>query len=102
MTSILYNGDTGLVVESKNSGQKVVFRRGECYSIHTLERLTGLEPAFAMTVHKAQGSEFDAVLLVLPEHKSPLLTRQVLYTGLTRAKKRIPNPWDQGELAGSN
>jgi exodeoxyribonuclease V alpha subunit len=85
----LYNGDTGLVVESKNAGQKVVFRRGESYSMHTLERLTGLEPAFAMTVHKAQGSEFDAVLLVLPEFKSPLLTRQVLYTGLTRAKKRI-------------
>jgi exodeoxyribonuclease V alpha subunit len=85
----LYNGDTGLVVESKNAGQKVVFRRGENYSIHALERLTGLEPAFAMTVHKAQGSEFDAVMLVLPEYKSPLLTRQVLYTGLTRAKKRI-------------
>jgi exodeoxyribonuclease V alpha subunit len=85
----LYNGDTGMVVESKNAGQKVVFRRGRNYSIHSLERLTGLEPAFAMTVHKAQGSEFDAVLLVLPEYESPLLTRQVLYTGLTRAKSRI-------------
>jgi exodeoxyribonuclease V alpha subunit len=85
----LFNGDTGIVVQSGNAGQKVVFNRGNRYLFHALEHLTGLEPAFAMTVHKAQGSEFDSVLLVLPEHKSPLLTRQVLYTGLTRAKKRI-------------
>jgi exodeoxyribonuclease V alpha subunit len=85
----LFNGDTGIVVQSKNAGQKVIFRRGKNFSIHALERLTGLEPAFAMTVHKAQGSEFDTVLLVLPEYESPLLTRQILYTGLTRAKKRI-------------
>jgi exodeoxyribonuclease V alpha subunit len=85
----LYNGDTGMVVYSKNAGQEVVFRRGTKYSIHPLERIPGLEPAFAITVHKSQGSEFDAVLLVLPEYKSPLLTRQVLYTGITRAKNRI-------------
>jgi exodeoxyribonuclease V alpha subunit len=85
----LYNGDMGMVVQSKSAGQKVVFRCGKKYTIHALERLTGIEPAFAMTVHKAQGSEFDTVLLVLPEYKSPLLTRQILYTGLTRAKKRI-------------
>jgi exodeoxyribonuclease V alpha subunit len=85
----LFNGDTGMVVYSKDAGQKVVFRRGNGFSLHALDRLTGLEPAFAMTVHKAQGSEFDSVLLVLPEYESPLLTRQILYTGITRAKKRI-------------
>jgi exodeoxyribonuclease V alpha subunit len=85
----LYNGDRGMVVQTKEGSLKVVFRRGKKYSIHVLERLTGLEPAFAMTVHKAQGSEFGAVLLVLPEYESPLLTRQVLYTGLTRARDRL-------------
>lgn len=85
----LYNGDTGFVVESKNAGTKVVFRRGKVYSFHPLECLSGIESAFAMTVHKSQGSEFDAVLLVLPDYKSPLLTRQVLYTGITRAKRHI-------------
>lgn len=88
----LFNGDTGMVVQSKNGGLKVIFRRGRGdsgYSIHSLERLSGMEPAFAMTVHKAQGSEFGEVLLVLPEYRSPLLTRQILYTGITRAKTRV-------------
>ena len=47
------------------------------------------EPAFAMTVHKSQGSEFDRVLLVLPERDSPVLTRELIYTGLTRARRRV-------------
>ncbi|HEY3451365.1 MAG TPA: ATP-binding domain-containing protein, partial [Myxococcales bacterium] len=42
-----------------------------------------------MTVHKAQGSEFDAVLLVLPEEDIPLLTREILYTAITRARKSV-------------
>jgi exodeoxyribonuclease V alpha subunit len=85
----LYNGDTGMVVKSIGGGLKVIFRRGRKYSVHTLDRITDIEPAFAITVHKAQGSEFDAVLLVLPDHDSPLLTRRVIYTGLTRARKRV-------------
>jgi exodeoxyribonuclease V alpha subunit len=88
----LFNGDTGMVVQSRNSGLKVVFRRGvggKKYAVHPLERLIGIESAFAMTVHKAQGSEFGEVMLVLPEKEGPLLTRQVLYTGITRAKNRI-------------
>jgi len=42
-----------------------------------------------MTVHKSQGSEFDRVLLVLPERDSPVLTRELTYTGLTRARHRV-------------
>jgi exodeoxyribonuclease V alpha subunit len=85
----LYNGDTGMVIQSKGGGLKAVFRRGRTIAIHSLERLSGLEPAFAITVHKSQGSEFDEVLLVLPERESPLLSRQIVYTGITRAKSRI-------------
>ncbi len=85
----LYNGDTGLVLQTRTGGLRAVFRRGNRFMMHALERLAGLEPAFAMTVHKAQGSEFDSVLLVLPEHPTPLMTRRIIYTGLTRARKRI-------------
>lgn len=42
-----------------------------------------------MTIHKSQGSEFESVLLVLPERDSPLLTRELLYTGITRAKRNL-------------
>jgi len=52
------------------------------------------ESAFAMTVHKAQGSEFDEVWLQLPRHDSRVLSRELVYTGLTRARSRL-------HLAGS-
>lgn len=47
------------------------------------------ETVYAMTVHKSQGSEFDEVLLVLPSHASPILTRELIYTGITRARRRL-------------
>jgi len=46
------------------------------------------ETAYAMTVHKSQGSEFDKVCIVLPEQSTPLLTRELLYTAITRAKQQ--------------
>jgi exodeoxyribonuclease V alpha subunit len=52
-------------------------------------RLESVETVFAMTVHKSQGSEFTHVLLVLPAQESPVLTRELVYTGLTRARERL-------------
>jgi exodeoxyribonuclease V alpha subunit len=52
-------------------------------------RLPDHEPAYAMTVHKSQGSEFDRVLLVLPDRDLPVFTRELIYTGLTRARTRV-------------
>jgi exodeoxyribonuclease V alpha subunit len=52
-------------------------------------RLPEHETAFAMTVHKSQGSEFDRVLFVLPDRDSPILTRELVYTGITRARNAI-------------
>jgi exodeoxyribonuclease V alpha subunit len=49
-------------------------------------RLAAIETAWAMTVHKSQGSEFEHVALVLPPHLNPVLTRELVYTGITRAK----------------
>ena len=55
------------------------------------------EPAYAMTVHKSQGSEFDRVLLILPDHDVPVLTRELIYTGLTRARDHV-EIWLQPEI----
>lgn len=52
-------------------------------------RLEAVETVFAMTVHKSQGSEFRHVLFVLPEGANPILTRELVYTGITRAKSRV-------------
>jgi exodeoxyribonuclease V alpha subunit len=52
-------------------------------------RLDAVESVFAMTVHKSQGSEFDHVCLVLPDRVIAVLTRELLYTGITRAKARL-------------
>jgi exodeoxyribonuclease V alpha subunit len=52
-------------------------------------RLPEHETVFAMTIHKSQGTEFDRVLLVLPESDARVLTRELLYTGVTRARKRV-------------
>ena len=52
-------------------------------------RLPEHETVYAMTVHKSQGSEFDRLLLVLPPHDSAPLTRELIYTGITRAKKGV-------------
>ena len=52
-------------------------------------RLPAHETAWALTVHKAQGSEFDEVLLALPPHDSRVLTRELLYTAVTRARQRV-------------
>jgi exodeoxyribonuclease V alpha subunit len=52
-------------------------------------RLDAVESVFAMTVHKSQGSEFDHVTLVLPDTGAAVLTRELLYTGMTRAKTQL-------------
>jgi len=84
----LFNGDTGILLPdpSEPDGPLWAWFPGERRIAPA--QLPPYEPAFAMTVHKSQGSEFDRVLLVLPEHDNPVLTRELLYTGLTRARRR--------------
>lgn len=86
----LANGDVGLILPDRSGRLQAVFRRSDG-SVHAISpaRLGAWETAFAMTVHKTQGSEFDTVLLVLPSEDSPLLTRNLLYTGVTRARRRL-------------
>ncbi len=85
----LFNGDTGIVLPDPDDGGELraFFLTGEGHVRRFLpSRLPRNETAFAMTVHKSQGSEFDSVLLLLPSNDSPVVTRELLYTGLTRAR----------------
>ncbi len=85
----LFNGDTGVVMDS-DGVQAVWFENpeGGLRHISTL-RLPPFETAFALTVHKSQGSEFDRVLLILPELMAEVLSRELLYTAVTRARCSI-------------
>ncbi|MCG6862489.1 MAG: exodeoxyribonuclease V subunit alpha [Chromatiaceae bacterium] len=87
----LYNGDVGLVLADQTSSGalRVFFATGEGVRRILPSRLPRHETVYAMTVHKSQGSEFDEVALVLPEVESRVLTRELVYTGITRARKRV-------------
>ncbi|MCF8003830.1 MAG: ATP-binding domain-containing protein, partial [Chromatiaceae bacterium] len=63
-------------------------------------RLQAVETVFAMTVHKSQGSEFEHTALILPESPNPVLTRELLYTAITRAKKRFTLLYSQEAVLG--
>ncbi|WP_456844352.1 exodeoxyribonuclease V subunit alpha [Cellulomonas sp. P5_C6] len=82
----LFNGDTGVVVTDDDGALRAVFAQGQELRRFAPARLSAVETAHAMTVHKSQGSEFDGVTVVLPSADSPLLTREILYTALTRAR----------------
>lgn len=84
----LYNGDLGLVIQS-TTGPRMAWLDGRSLRSVSCARLSSWETAFALTVHKSQGSEFDHVALVLPENSGPGLCRELLYTGITRARKRL-------------
>lgn len=88
----LYNGDIGLCMPDKEqSGKLMVFFQGVDGNIkkYLPTRISHCETVYAMTIHKSQGSEFEEVLIVLPETVSPLLTKELLYTAITRAKKTV-------------
>jgi exodeoxyribonuclease V alpha subunit len=99
----LYNGDQGVVLRVERDGGaarlEVVFARRDALEAFPLDAGLDLAPAFAMTVHKAQGSEFDHVGLVLPEGDLPLLTRELLYTAITRARRSVVLVGDKELLA---
>jgi exodeoxyribonuclease V alpha subunit len=89
----LFNGDMGITLPHLETGKKemVVFFAGRSGRLRRFppHRLPEHETAFAATVHKSQGSEFKHVFLILPDHDSPILTRELLYTGITRATQHV-------------
>lgn len=89
----LYNGDIGLCMldESESTPRLKVYFELPDGSVKAVlpSRVPEHETAFAMTIHKSQGSEFDVTLMILPPEFSPILTRELIYTGITRAKHRL-------------
>lgn len=88
----LFNGDVGIVFPDSASKMELrAFFPGEDGKMRRLHpvRLPAHETIYAMTVHKCQGSEFDRILLILPDRDTPVLTRELIYTGITRARKEV-------------
>lgn len=85
----LYNGDTGVLIADPAAGPRAWFRQGDALRSHSPFVVDGLTTVHAMTVHKAQGSQFPHVSVVLPPVGSPLLTRELLYTAVTRAESSV-------------
>lgn len=84
----IYNGDTGVVIGTPR-GPRAAFARGGAPVEIAPSLLDGIATVYAMTVHRAQGSQFARVSVVLPPAESPLLTRELLYTAVTRARVRV-------------
>ena len=95
----LFNGDLGVVLPDAITGDLRVFFRGEEDEVLNFApgRLPAHEPAFALTVHKSQGSEFHDALVILPERDAPVLTRELLYTGVTRVRETV-EVWASEEI----
>ena len=88
----LFNGDTGIIFnDPEKKGETKAYFQGKDNTIRSFHpsSLPEHETVYAMTIHKSQGSEFDNVMLVLPEKESPVLTRELLYTAVTRTKEKI-------------
>ncbi len=89
-TRDLFNGDVGLVARQSDGMYRVYFKRTGGIVAFPASGLTDWDLAFAMTVHKSQGSEYDDTLLVLPDDSTHrLLTREIVYTAVTRASRRL-------------
>ena len=86
----IFNGETGIITNINEKGKILCVKFDDekvCkYEFNDLEQI---EHSYCMTIHKAQGSEFDVVIMIVPQTAPMLLTRNLLYTGLTRAKKLL-------------
>ena len=85
----LYNGETGVCLLGEDGYLRVWFSTETGLQMLLPTAMPAHETAFAMTVHKSQGSEFDAVWLLLPATDNPVLSRELIYTGMTKAKTRL-------------
>ena len=87
----VFNGDIGMALPSAapGNGLRVYFLQGEELRSVSVARLAHVETAFAMTVHKSQGSEFEHTALVLSAQAGGVLGRELVYTGITRARQHF-------------
>jgi exodeoxyribonuclease V alpha subunit len=85
----LYNGDTGVIVDGGGERPAAAFERGGEVLRFSPLRLGAVDTAYAMTIHKSQGSQFDTAAVLLPAASSRILTRELLYTAVTRARRQL-------------
>jgi exodeoxyribonuclease V alpha subunit len=85
----LRNGDTGVIVAGEDNRLTATFERGTELLRFSPSRLDAVETVYAMTIHKSQGSQFDTAAVVLPDPASRILTRELLYTAVTRARDQL-------------
>ena len=85
----LFNGDTGLILQNSSGQLHGYFLIDNVIKQVDINRLPAHDTAFAITIHKSQGSEFDNITILLPEEDSPLLNRELLYTAITRSKNSL-------------
>jgi exodeoxyribonuclease V alpha subunit len=85
----LNNGDTGVIVRTAEERVVAAFERGGRPVEYPPSRLGAVDTVYAMTIHKSQGSQFDTAAVLLPEPGSRILTRELLYTAVTRARRRL-------------
>jgi exodeoxyribonuclease V alpha subunit len=96
----LFNGDVGVILHDPEEGDELsAFFQDASGTIRKISplRLPEHETVYAMTVHKSQGSEFGRVLFILPDRDVPLLTRELIYTGITRARNFV-EIWSRKEI----
>ena len=92
----IFNGDMGIIEEIDPSGELLTLRFDDRLCTYTADLLNQLELAYAVTVHKAQGSEYRAVVLISAPVAPTLMVRGVLYTAITRAKELLVLVGDDG------
>jgi exodeoxyribonuclease V alpha subunit len=85
----LYNGDTGVIVAGEEGRGSAAFERGGEILEYAPTRLGAIDTVYAMTIHKSQGSQFGVAAVLLPTPSSRILTRELLYTAVTRARERV-------------
>jgi exodeoxyribonuclease V alpha subunit len=97
----LYNGDAGVVIEGRSTGPLAIFARGSDIISVSPSRLGAVQTIHATTVHRAQGSQFARVSVLLPPAESPLLTRELLYTAVSRAQKSVRVLGTEATISGA-
>ena len=85
----IFNGDVGVIQDIDSSGELIVLRFDDRTATYTADQLSQLDMAYAITVHKSQGSEYPAVILVSAPAAPSLMVRGVLYTAITRARRML-------------
>jgi exodeoxyribonuclease V alpha subunit len=98
MGSGVFNGDVGIIRDIDYQAQNLTIHFDDRVAVYTWDMLSQLEPAFAMTVHKSQGSEYRAVILCAWRGTPLMLSRSILYTAITRARELLIVVGDRGVI----